>query len=105
MVEVIHIPIFTISPTNVIFLTPPYQKVYPLFDGKLIVDTGPSDLYVLSSDERSLTRRLASGLNSMFDAMNMKEDIFYIGHYSSLIAGVLENSPVCMNRRKVGIDK
>ncbi|XP_053609312.1 sec1 family domain-containing protein 2-like [Plodia interpunctella] len=100
MTEVVHIPIFTISPTNVVFLTPPYQKLYPLFDGKLMPESTSMDLYTLSSNERSQVRRLASGINSMFDSMNLKEDIFYMGAFSSLVAGVLENSPVCLARRK-----
>lgn len=100
-VEVVYSPLFTVSPTNIIFLTPPYAKIYPKYDGNLIPDTPSIDLYTLSSEERSLVRRLASGLNSMLDSMNMKEDIYYMGAFSSLIAGVLENSPVCVSRRKV----
>ncbi|XP_026761722.2 sec1 family domain-containing protein 2-like [Galleria mellonella] len=100
IVEVVHIPIFTISLTNVVFLTPPYQKVFPMYDDKLIPDTTSLDLYTLTSDQRSQVRRLASGLNAMLDSMNLKEDIFYMGTYSSLVAGVLENSPVCLARRK-----
>ncbi|XP_013194849.2 sec1 family domain-containing protein 2 [Amyelois transitella] len=100
IIEVVHIPIFTISPTNVVFLTPPYHKLFPLYDGKLIPDSTSLDLYSLSSSERSHVRRLASGLNSMFDSMNFKEDIYYMGAFSSLVAGVLENSPVCLARRK-----
>ncbi|XP_045772551.1 sec1 family domain-containing protein 2-like [Maniola jurtina] len=100
VVEVVYIPIFTIAPTNVVFLTPPYQKVYPKFDKKLTTDAPTLDLYTLSSEERSCIRRLASGLNSMLDSMNLKEDIYYMGAFSSLIAGVLENSPICVSRRK-----
>ncbi|KAJ0176524.1 hypothetical protein K1T71_007703 [Dendrolimus kikuchii] len=99
-VEVVHIPIFSIAPTNVVFLTPPYSKMYPTFEGKLIPDSLSIDLYSLSCEERSQVRRLASGINSMMDSMNLKEDVFFIGCYSSLIAGVLENSPVCLARRK-----
>lgn len=85
------------------FLTPPYTKVYPTYEGKLIPDSTSLDLYSLSSLERSHVRRLASGLNSLMDSMNLKEDVFYMGAYSSLVAGVLENSPVCLSRRKVMI--
>ncbi|XP_041979051.1 sec1 family domain-containing protein 2-like [Aricia agestis] len=99
-VEVIHVPLFTISPTNVIFLTPPYHKLYPVFDGKLTSETAPTDLYSLSTEERSSVRRLASCLNSMLAMMNLKEDIYYMGQFSGLVAGVLENSPVSINRRK-----
>ncbi|KAL0883011.1 hypothetical protein ABMA27_016495 [Loxostege sticticalis] len=99
-VEAVHIPICTISPTNVVFLTPAHHKVYPMYDGKLIHDSASVDLYMLTSEERSQVRRLASCLNSMMDSMNLKEDIFYMGTYSSLVAGVLENSPVCIARRK-----
>lgn len=77
--------------------------MYPTFNGKLIPESNSIDLYTLSSQERSEVRRLASSLSSMFDSMNFKEDIFYMGAYSSLIAGVLENSPVCLARRKVCI--
>ncbi|KPI95637.1 Sec1 family domain-containing protein 2 [Papilio xuthus] len=98
--EVIHVPIFTICPTNAVFLTPPYQKIYPSFNGNLIPESNSIDLYTLNSEERSQVRRLASGLNSMFESMNLKEDVFYMGVYSSLVAGVLENSPVCLARRK-----
>lgn len=74
-----------------------------MYDGKLIHDSASVDLYTLTSEERSQVRRLASCLNSMMDSMNLKEDIFYMGTYSSLVAGVLENSPVCIARRKVCI--
>ena len=100
-VEVVHIPIFTIALTNVVFVTPPYREIYPLFRDKLIPDTPSIDLHTLSSEERSQARRLASGLNNMLDSMNLKEDIFYIGTYGSLLAGILENSPVCISRRRV----
>lgn len=96
-----HLPLITICPTNVVFVTPPYQNVYPLYDGKLTLDSAALDLYSLSRDERSQVRRLSSGLNSLMDSMNLKEDIFYMGTYSSLVTGVLENSPVCLARRKV----
>lgn len=99
--EIVHIPIFTITPTNVLFLTPPYTKVYPTYDGKLIPDSASLDLFTLTSQERSQVRRLASGLNGLMDSMNLKEDVFYMGAYGSLVAGVLENSPVCLARRKV----
>ncbi|CAG5045028.1 unnamed protein product [Parnassius apollo] len=98
--EVVHIPIFTVSPTNIVFLTPPYHRMYPTFNGRLTPESNSIDLYSLNSEERSQVRRLASGLNSMFDSMNFREDIFYMGTYSSLVAGVLENSPVCIARRK-----
>ncbi|XP_068633189.1 sec1 family domain-containing protein 2-like [Battus philenor] len=98
--DVVHIPLFTVSPTSIIFLTPPFQNLYPSFEGNLIPESSSIDLYTLGSEERSLVRRLASGLNSLFESMNYKEDIFYIGAYSSLVAGVLENSPVYLNRRK-----
>lgn len=100
-VEVVHIPVFTISLTNVVFVTPPYNHIYPLFEGKLMPQSPSVDLYSLSNNERSEARRLASALNSMLDSMNLKEDIYYVGAYSSLLAGILENSPVCLARRKV----
>lgn len=99
-VQVVHIPIFTISPTNVVFLTPPFHAMFPLYDGRLTPETTSVDLYTLKSEERSQIRRLASCLNSMFESMNLKEDVYYMGTYSSLLAGVLENSPVCLSRRK-----
>lgn len=39
----------------------------------------------------------------MLDSMNLKEEVHYMGPYSSLVAGVLENSPVSLNRRKVNL--
>ncbi|CAG4971455.1 unnamed protein product [Colias eurytheme] len=99
-VEAVYIPIFSISPTNVIFLTPPYHSMCPKYGGKLLPESSSIDLYSLQNEERSMLRRLAGGLNSMFDSLNYKEDIFYIGQYSSLLAGVLENSPVCVARKK-----
>lgn len=99
--EVVHIPIFTIALTNVIFLTPPHHNVYPSYDGKLIPDTPSVDLSILTNSERSQVRRLASGINSMLHSMNLKDDVFYMGTYSSIVAGILENSPICINRRKV----
>ncbi|XP_038209861.1 sec1 family domain-containing protein 2-like [Zerene cesonia] len=99
-VEAVYIPIFSIAPTNVIFLTPPYHSMCPKYDGKLLPESSSIDLYSLQNEERSMLRRLAGGLNSMFDSLNYKEDIFYIGQYSSLLAGVLENSPVSVARKK-----
>lgn len=99
--EVVHIPLFTISVTNTVFLTPPYAKIYPMFEGKLQPESSTSlDLYSIASSDRAMVRRLASNLNSLFEMTNVKEDIFYMGMFSSLVAGVLENSPVCVARRK-----
>ncbi|KAL4716701.1 hypothetical protein ACJJTC_004820 [Scirpophaga incertulas] len=97
--EVVHIPICTISLTNIVFLTPPYHNVYPTYDGKLLPDSPSTDLYSISK-ERSHVRRLASSLNSIMDSMNLKEDVYHVGTFSSLVAGVLENSPVCIARKK-----
>lgn len=99
-VEIVHIPIFTISPTNVIFLTPPHSTIFPSYDGKLIPSSPAFDLYTLENEEREQMRRLASSLNSMFQSMNLKEDVFFIGTYSSILAGILDNNPVSLERRK-----
>lgn len=88
-------------PTSTIFLTPPYANVYPLYDGYIMPDSPSIDLYSLNNDERLHARRLASSLNSMLESMRMKEDLFFMGAYSSIIAGILENSPICTSRRKV----
>lgn len=99
--EVLHIPISTISLSSVLFLTPQHSQVYPFYNGKLIPDSLSDGLYSLACGERAQVRRLASTLNSVFEEMNMKEDIYYMGTFSSIVAGVLENSPVCVARRKV----
>ncbi|XP_050684636.1 sec1 family domain-containing protein 2-like [Leptidea sinapis] len=99
-VEVIYIPLFSITPTNVLFLTPPYHNMYPKYEGRLKPDSNSVDLYSLSHNERSAIRRLAGGLNSLFESLSYKEEIFYMGQLSSLLAGVLENSPVCIARKK-----
>ncbi|XP_048478289.1 sec1 family domain-containing protein 2 isoform X2 [Plutella xylostella] len=100
-VEVIHVPISTISLTSNVFVMPPYSPVYPLYEGKLIPTTPSVDLYTLSESERSQVRRLVSSLNSMLEGMNLKEEVYYMGTHSSILAGVLENSPVCLARRKL----
>ncbi|VVC97546.1 unnamed protein product [Leptidea sinapis] len=99
-VEVIYIPLFSITPTNVLFLTPPYHNMYPKYEGRLTPDSNSVDLYSLSHNERSAIRRLAGGLNSLFESLSYREEIFYMGQFSSLLAGVLENSPVCIARKK-----
>lgn len=98
--EVVHIPIFTISLTNVVFVTPPYQNLYPKFNGKINPESNQIDLYSLQTDQKNEARRLASALNNMLDSLNLKEDIYYMGAYSTILAGILENSPVCLSRRK-----
>ncbi|CAG9561771.1 unnamed protein product [Danaus chrysippus] len=100
VIEVVFVPIFAVAPTNVVFLTPPYHQVYPMFDEKLVPDTPSVDLYTLTNEQRSMVRRLTSSLNSLLDSMNMKDDVYYMGTYSTLIAGILENSPICVSRRK-----
>lgn len=97
----VFVPIFAVTPTNVVFLTPPYHQIYPMFEEKLVPDTPSVDLYTLTNEQRLMVRRLTSSLNSLLDSMNMKDDVYYMGTYSTLIAGILENSPICVSRRKV----
>ncbi|KOB69594.1 Sec1 family domain-containing protein 2 [Operophtera brumata] len=75
-------------------------RYYPANDSQLLREP-VADLQALHVDERSRVRRLACALNSMLDSMNLKEDVYFMGSYSSLVAGVLENSPIYINRRKV----
>lgn len=75
--------------------------MYPKCRGKINPETNPMDLYTLLANERNDARRLAGALNNMLDSMNLKEDIYYMGSYSTILAGILENSPVCLARRKV----
>lgn len=100
-VEVIHIPIFTISLTNVVFVTPPFRNLQTFFLGELKSDNATVDINNLSKQERNEARRFAASLNNMLDSMNLKEDVYYIGSYSAIIGGILEHYPISIQRRKV----
>uniref|UniRef100_A0A2H1V2I0 SFRICE_015326 n=1 Tax=Spodoptera frugiperda TaxID=7108 RepID=A0A2H1V2I0_SPOFR len=99
-VEVIHIPIFTISLTNVVFVTPPFRNLQTFFLGELKSDNATVDINNLSKQERNEARRFAASLNNMLDSMNLKEDVYYIGSYSAIIGGILEHYPISIQRRK-----
>ncbi|KAH9627875.1 hypothetical protein HF086_015319 [Spodoptera exigua] len=99
-VEVVHIPIFTISLTNVVFVTPPFRDLQTFFLGELKSDNTIVDINNLSKQERNEARRFAASLNNMLDSMNLKEDVYYIGAYSAIIGGILEHYPISIQRRK-----
>lgn len=89
--------------TNGIFTTPAYSQLFPKFGSGLYSESAANvDLHTLPLDDKNEVRRLASSLNSLLEYMNLKEDVFFMGSFSSIVAGVLEHLPAAALRRKVG---
>ncbi|XP_066993469.2 sec1 family domain-containing protein 2 isoform X2 [Anabrus simplex] len=117
-VEIFHIPLFLVSVTEHLFLTPPFRDLFPLLDADLprvqqlharltkndnfMVDLLSSlEVSVLPLELQVTLRHLACSLHSLFSALDVREDIFTMGTTSSLIAGILDTLPMAVNRRKV----
>lgn len=101
-VEVVFCPIFCISITDGLFTTPCFTKIFPKFGSNLLVEqTADLDLHSLPPDDKNEVRRLAFSINCLFDYFNIKDDIFFMGPFSSILAGVLEHLPAANARRKV----
>ncbi|XP_066993468.2 sec1 family domain-containing protein 2 isoform X1 [Anabrus simplex] len=116
-VEIFHIPLFLVSVTEHLFLTPPFRDLFPLLDADLprvqqlharltkndnfMVDLLSSlEVSVLPLELQVTLRHLACSLHSLFSALDVREDIFTMGTTSSLIAGILDTLPMAVNRRK-----
>ncbi|XP_077286035.1 sec1 family domain-containing protein 2-like [Arctopsyche grandis] len=100
MVEIVHTPLFGVSITNNIFITPVFSKLYPKFGhGLFPTQTSMLDLHSLLLDDKNEVRRLASSIDSFLEYLGVKEDIFYLGPFSSVLAGVLEHLPSGTRRK------
>lgn len=99
-VEIVYAPIFGIPVTNNIFVTPVFNKLYPKFGENLLpAQTSNLDLHSLMTEDKNEVRRLASCIDSLLEFIGAKEDIFYMGPFSSILAGVLEHLPSGARRK------
>ncbi|KAK7868499.1 hypothetical protein R5R35_001907 [Gryllus longicercus] len=115
-VEIFYFPLFLVSVTDTLFLTPPFRTLFPLMDCDLpniqkhykqlkgtsehISSLPGIEIRHLPLELQVTILHLASCLHSFLGYLDVREDIFILGHTSGLIANVLENLPSTANRRK-----
>ncbi|XP_033869747.3 sec1 family domain-containing protein 2 [Acipenser ruthenus] len=115
--EVMHVPLFLAPVSPHLHIAPAFGSVFPLVsqdldqintsrpDKKKFGSLADVDLYSLPPELQIQIKSLASGLNSMFDFLHVREECFAVGPTSRIIAGELANHPQAKNRRKTAQHK
>uniref|UniRef100_H2YU06 Sec1 family domain-containing protein 2 n=1 Tax=Ciona savignyi TaxID=51511 RepID=H2YU06_CIOSA len=118
--EILYAPLFIASFSSLLFLTPTSSDLFPLLNHDLeAIDqvrknkgekheiTRLSDVHFFSLpvNYQLQIRYLASCLNSLFEALDCKDEIFVVGNTSRLIATQLANLPSARQRRKVSANQ
>jgi len=122
-VEVLYSPLFIVPLTETVFLTPAFRNMFPLTEAHIprirelqlfrhkVADSQSFDS--LSSVELThlplkvqvSVQHLVSSLHSLFVQLEVREDIYSLGHLSGLIANQLEILPDANNRRKTAANR
>ncbi|MGH0165276.1 UNVERIFIED_CONTAM: hypothetical protein FKN15_048923 [Acipenser sinensis] len=115
--EVMHVPLFLAPVSHHLHIAPAFGSVFPLVsqdldqintsrpDKKKFGSLADVDLHSLPPELQIQIKSLASGLNSMFDFLHVREECFAVGPTSRIIAGELANHPQAKNRRKTAQHK
>lgn len=121
--EVFHIPFGAISLGNSMFLMPSYSRLSPLMTSDLHQvelqynsRAGKSDqkdfeslkdieINCLPKELQLLYKRFVSSVDSVLSDIGVREDIYYLGHTSRLLATELATFPPARNRRKAAQNK
>ncbi|XP_041080864.1 sec1 family domain-containing protein 2 [Polyodon spathula] len=110
--EVMHAPLFLAPVSPHLLIAPAFGSVFPLVsqdldqintsrpDKKKFGSLDDVDLHSLPPELQIEIKSLASGLNSMFDFLHVREECFAVGPTSRIIAGELANHHQAKNRRK-----
>ncbi|EMP25100.1 Sec1 family domain-containing protein 2 [Chelonia mydas] len=110
--EVRHAPLLLAPISPHLFVTPAFASLFPMTPQDLarINSSRPEkkkfgslndlDFSSLPPELQLQIRILVSGLNSLFECLNVKEECFAIGTLSKIIAGDLANYSQAKNRRK-----
>ncbi|GAB6031518.1 Sec1 domain-containing protein 2, variant 2 [Chamberlinius hualienensis] len=111
-IEILYIPVFTIQICSNCFLTPSYAQLFPIFSssaGSKHLIKSYDTMAEITFDELKLEtqvqlRGLAVNLDSLFDAMNIREDCFSIGCFSRILCNEIEQLYSSkLRRKKAGI--
>ncbi|KAK1174784.1 sec1 family domain-containing protein 2 [Acipenser oxyrinchus oxyrinchus] len=115
--EVMHVPLFLAPVSPHLHIAPAFGSVFPLVsqdldqinlsrpDKKKFGSIADVDLHSLPPELQIQIKSLASGLNSMFDCLHVREECFAVGPTSRIIAGELANHSQAKNRRKTAQHK
>uniref|UniRef100_A0A8C3PE15 Sec1 family domain containing 2 n=1 Tax=Chrysemys picta bellii TaxID=8478 RepID=A0A8C3PE15_CHRPI len=110
--EVQHAPLLLAPISPHLFVTPAFASLFPMTPQDLarINSSRPEkkkfgslndlDFSSLPPELQLQIRTLVSGLNSLFECLNVREECFAIGTLSKIIAGDLANYSQAKNRRK-----
>jgi len=122
-VEVLYIPMCGVSVCPELFVVPSLSDLFPLMesdltvsfprdkkqqkpDKQMVVDSMSALEYVnLSPYSKNSVKELVYFLHSLCEKMNVKDDIFYMGDFSRVIATELCNLYQARNRRKTATNK
>ncbi|KAI8779547.1 sec1 family domain-containing protein 2 [Biomphalaria glabrata] len=117
-VEISHIPMFAAEVCPGMFITPTFSKLFPIMasDVKQIVYQYRSSHHLKDTKQierlkdiefihlpNSLQKQIkmfASGLHAMLQCLDVREDVYSIGHMSHLVATELDVYPPARARRK-----
>uniref|UniRef100_A0A8D0HLB5 Sec1 family domain-containing 2 n=1 Tax=Sphenodon punctatus TaxID=8508 RepID=A0A8D0HLB5_SPHPU len=110
--EVLHAPLFLAPVSSHLFVTPAFASLFPMTpqDLALLNQARPEkkkfgnlndiDFSSLPPALQLQIRMLVSGLNSLLEYLNVREECFAIGALSRIIAGDLANYSQAKTRRK-----
>ncbi|XP_067387368.1 sec1 family domain-containing protein 2 isoform X2 [Emydura macquarii macquarii] len=110
--EVLHAPLLLAPVSPHLFVTPAFASLFPMTlqdlarinsarpEKKKLGSLNDLDFSSLPPELQLQIRTLVSGLSSLFECLNVREECFAIGALSKIIAGDLANYSQAKNRRK-----
>ncbi|XP_005111562.1 sec1 family domain-containing protein 2 isoform X1 [Aplysia californica] len=116
--EVVHLPLFSAVVCQELFLAPTFSSLFPLTaadvnqisyqynatrhgkDSKSIQSLEDVECSNLPEALQQQIKMLSSGLHALLQVLDVREDIYSVGHTSRLIATELESYPPARSRRK-----
>ncbi|BFZ20390.1 hypothetical protein BsWGS_23429 [Bradybaena similaris] len=115
-VEVIHLPLFCAEVCPGFIITPAFSSMFPLLqsdvkqiayqyssshtESKKMITLADVELHHLPESLQLQIKLLASGLHAWLQGIDVREDIFFIGNTSRLVATELDSYPPARARRK-----
>ncbi|KYO46000.1 sec1 family domain-containing protein 2 [Alligator mississippiensis] len=110
--EVLHVPLLLAPVSAHLFVMPAFSSLFPLMPEDLpclnssrpekrkLSNLSDLDFALLPTELQLQIRMLVSGLNALFEFLDVREESFAIGTLSKVIAGDLANYALAKNRRK-----
>ncbi|TSN30189.1 Sec1 family domain-containing protein 2 [Bagarius yarrelli] len=115
--EVLHAPVHFARVSSQLLIAPAFADLFPLLHTDLssinrkrpekrrFPSLSDLDINSLPNELQVQIRALASGLNTLFELSNTREESFTVGPMSRLIAAELANHPQARTRRKSSTHK